>query len=123
MSSSIKAVDPAYGEALVPETCCLVIPSTILVEDRIRQAKAEFPLVLIARIKAWLHVLAIAGLVASADDRFDPAGEIFKPFVTGPDRNRLAISLPEIHWHIGCGSLRVRPSQQLRRNGQCTRKQ
>jgi hypothetical protein len=47
MSSSIRAVDPAYGEALVPETCCLVIPSTILVEDRIRQAKAEFPLVLI----------------------------------------------------------------------------
>ena len=34
-------------------------------------------------------VLAITGLVAKAvDDRlFDPVGEIFKPFVTGPNRS------------------------------------
>jgi len=51
-----------------------------LVEDSVRRAKADLPLVPLCPVKSMAPVLAIAGLVARAVDirhPFDPVGKIF----------------------------------------------
>src|SRR5262244_3681096 len=78
------------ARSLVPETCRQVFPYANLAEDRVRQAKADFPLVLLARIKAWLRYWRslVWWQIPSMRLGFDPVGEIFKPFVTGPNRSQ-----------------------------------
>src|SRR5438876_8386950 len=72
--------------SLVPETCHKLRTFANLVADPVRQAKADFPLVLRARIKAWLRYWrSLAWWQASSRRRlFDPVGEIPQPIVTGP---------------------------------------
>ena len=49
-----QSTAPTAG-SLVPETCHNLRTLANLVADQVRQAKADFPLVLRARIKAWLR--------------------------------------------------------------------
>ena len=64
----------------MPETCRRAAVFATLVEDSVRRAKADFPLVPLCPVKSMAPVLAIAGMVARAVDirrPFDPVGEIF----------------------------------------------
>src|SRR5438876_10180924 len=59
-----------------------------LVEDQVRQAKAERVMVLRARVRAWLRYRRSLAWwqVPSMRWSFDPVGEISKPIVTGPNQ-------------------------------------
>jgi hypothetical protein len=54
------------ARSLAPETCVEVELFASLVEDSVRRAKADFPLVLLCPVKSMAPVLAIAGMVARA---------------------------------------------------------
>ena len=76
----------------MPKTCLELLRFAILIWDQIRQAKADFLLVLLVPgFKSMAPVLAIAGMVARAALRtlFDPVGEIPQPILTGPNRKAI----------------------------------
>jgi hypothetical protein len=75
-----KQLIAPWAQSLVPETCRCTAMFASLVEDSVRRAKADFPLVPLCPVKSMAPVLAIAGMVARAVDLrrpFDPVGEIF----------------------------------------------
>jgi hypothetical protein len=75
-----KQLIAPWAQSLVPETCRCTAMFANLVEDSVRRAKADFPLVPLCPVKSMAPVLAIAGMVARAVDirrPFDPVGEIF----------------------------------------------
>ena len=77
------------AESLVPKTCLELLLFAILIWDQIRQAKADFLLVLLVPgLRAWLRYWrSLAWWQGLSMLRpFDPVGEIFQPIVTGPDR-------------------------------------
>jgi hypothetical protein len=53
----------------VPETCAAPSVFASRVEDSVRRAKADFPLVPLCPVKSMAPVLAIAGMVARVVDR------------------------------------------------------
>jgi hypothetical protein len=63
-----QRVDRASAQSLVPETCHYTAEFASLVEDAVRRAKADFPLVPLCPVKSMAPVLAIAGMVARAVD-------------------------------------------------------
>ena len=64
-----KQLIAPWAQSLVPETCRCAVVFAILVEDSVRRAKADFPLVPLCPVKSMAPVLAIAGMVARAVDR------------------------------------------------------
>jgi len=50
-----------WAQSLVPETCRGAVLFASLVEDSVRRAKADFPLVPLCPVKSMAPVLAIAG--------------------------------------------------------------
>jgi len=76
------------AQSLVPETRQEIRAFAMLVEDPARQAKADSPRVLRARMKAWLQYWqSLAWWQAPSRRRpFDPVGEIPQPIVSGPRR-------------------------------------
>ena len=74
--------------SLAPETCFDVATFANLVQDRVRQAKAERVMVLRARVTAWLRYWrSLAWWQEPSMQRFfDPVGETSKPIVTGPNQ-------------------------------------
>jgi hypothetical protein len=52
------------AQSLVAETCLCAVLFASLVEDSVRRAKADFPLVPLCPVKSMAPVLAIAGMVA-----------------------------------------------------------
>jgi hypothetical protein len=94
--SSVKAVDHAYGQVAGARN---LLPFRYLWQAGSRScsaAKADFPLVLLARIKAWLRYWRslVWWQIPSIRLGFDPVGEIFKPFVTAPNRSQSAYGEP-----------------------------
>jgi hypothetical protein len=61
-----KQLTTPSAQSLVPETCLEVRGFVSLVEDSVRRAKADFPLVPLCPVKSMAPVLAIAGMVARA---------------------------------------------------------
>lgn len=75
-----KQLIAPWAQSRVPETCRRTAVFANLIEDSVRRAKADFPLVPLCPVKSMAPVLAIAGMVARAveyDSPFDPVGEIF----------------------------------------------
>jgi hypothetical protein len=73
----------------VPKTCLELPLFAILIWDQIRQAKADFQLVLLVpELKAWLRYWRSLAWWQGRSLRppFDPVGEITQPIVTGPNR-------------------------------------
>jgi hypothetical protein len=64
-----KQLIAAWAPSLVPETCHCTVLFANLVEDSVRRAKADFPLVPLCPVKSMAPVLAIAGMVARVVDR------------------------------------------------------
>ena len=76
-----------FGPSLAPETWIELEAFEILVQDEVRQAKAERALVLRVRLTAWLRCwrsLAWWRTAVQYGQWFDPVGEILKPIATGP---------------------------------------
>ena len=63
MSYKKQLIAP-WAQSLVPETCRCAALSASLIEDSVRRAKADFPLVPLCPVKSMAPVLAIAGMVA-----------------------------------------------------------
>ena len=86
----MKAADCAPGaESLVPRTCLKLRLFAILISDQIRQAQADFQMVLLLPgLKAWLRYWRSLAWWQGPTKPwpFDPVGEIFQPFLTGPNR-------------------------------------
>src|SRR5216684_3824621 len=77
------------AESLVPKTCLELPLFAILIWDQIRQAKADFQLVLLVPgLRAWLRYWRSLAWWQGGSLRppFDPVGEITQPIVTGPNR-------------------------------------
>jgi len=73
----------------VPKTCLELLQFAILIWDQIRQAKADFLLVLLVPgLRAWLRYWRSLAWWQGRSLRtlFDPVGEIPQPIVTGPNR-------------------------------------
>ncbi len=73
----------------MPKTCLELLLFAILIWDQIRQAKADFLLVLLVPgLKAWLRYWRSLAWWQGRSLRtpFDPVGEIPQPIVTGPNR-------------------------------------
>jgi hypothetical protein len=65
-----KPVDRALGaQSLVPETCRCAAVFASLVEDSVRRAKSDLPLVPLCPVRNRALVLAIAGMVARVVDK------------------------------------------------------
>jgi hypothetical protein len=63
-----KQLIAPWALSLVPETCCCTAVFASLVEDPVRRAKADFPLVPLCPVKSMAPVPTIAGMVARAVD-------------------------------------------------------
>lgn len=73
----------------MPKTCLALRLFAILMWDQIRQAKADFLLVLLVPgLRAWLRYWRSLAWWQGQFLRmlFDPVGEIPQPIVTGPNR-------------------------------------
>jgi hypothetical protein len=64
-----KQLIAPWAQSPMPETCRCTGVFASLVEDSVRRAKADFPLVPLCPVKSMAPVLAIAGMVARAVDR------------------------------------------------------
>ena len=85
----LKQLTAPGAESLVPKTCLELPLFAILIWDQIRQAKADFLLVLLMpELKAWLRYWRSLAWWQGRSCRlpFDPVGEIPQPIVTGPNR-------------------------------------
>jgi hypothetical protein len=63
-----KQLIAPWAQSLVPETCRWAAEFASLIEDSVRRAKADFPLVPLCPVKNMAPVLAIANMVARAVD-------------------------------------------------------